>query len=97
MPDNSVRVIAIIKAKPGSESELRPILSSMLVPIRKEKGCLSYELLENRDDPTEFTFVEEWSSDETYESHLEGIQSNLPKLMHLFAEQPDIRTYSMVG
>ena len=97
MAENSVRVVAIIKAKPGSESELRPILSSMLEPIRKEKGCLSYEMLENRADLTEFTFVEEWSSNETLEAHLEGMQSNLPKLMDLLAEPPDIRTYSKVG
>jgi quinol monooxygenase YgiN len=97
MADNSVRVVARIKAKPGSESELRPILSSMLEPVRKEKGCLSYLMLENRDDPTEFTFLEEWSSDETLETHLEGMQSNLPNLMPLIAEPPDIRTYSMVG
>ena len=97
MADNSVRVLARIKAKPGGESELRSILSSMLEPIRNEKGCLSYDLLENRADPTEFTFVEEWSSDETLNAHLEGLQSNLPKLMPLIAEPPDIRTYSMVG
>ena len=83
MADNSVRVVARIKAKPGSEGELRPVLSSMQEPVRKEKGCLSYEILENRADPTEFTFVEEWSSDETLETHLKSMQSNLPKLMHL--------------
>lgn len=97
MADNSVRVVARIKAKPGSESELRAIMSSMLETIRKEKGCLSFELLENRADPTDFTFVEEWSSNETLEAHLEGMQSNLPKLMDLLAAPPDIRTYSMVG
>lgn len=97
MADNSVRVVARIKAKSGSESELRAIMSSMLETIRKEKGCLSFELLENRADPTDFTFVEEWSSNETLEAHLEGMQSNLPKLMDLLAEPPDIRTYSMVG
>ena len=69
----------------------------MIEPIRNENGCISYEMLENRSDPTEFTFVEEWTNDETLEAHLQGLQSNLPKLMDLIAESPDIRTYSKVG
>jgi quinol monooxygenase YgiN len=97
MTENSVRVVAGIKAKTGRASELRAILSSMIEPIRNEKGCISYEMLENRNDPTDFTFVEEWSSDEALQIHLDGIQSNLPKLLDLIAEPPDIRSYSVVN
>jgi quinol monooxygenase YgiN len=96
MNENSVRVVARITAKPGSEDELRTILSSMLEPVRQEEGCITYEMLENRSDPTDFTLVEEWASEETLASHLEGLQSNLPGLMPLLSEPPDVRTYSMI-
>ncbi len=97
MAENSVRVVARIKAKPDKVSELRAILSSLIEPTRKEKGCISYEMLENRSDPTDFTFVEEWSDDAALDTHLDGLQSSLPKVMDLIAEPPDIRRYSVVG
>lgn len=96
MTEKPVRAVARLKAKPGNENELRTFLASMLEPVRKEEGCISYELFENRTDPTDFTFVEEWSSDKTWDTHLEGLQSILPELMKLLAEPPDIRTYSTV-
>ena len=97
MAENSVRVVAKIKAKPDKVGELRAILSSLVEPTRREMGCISYEMLENRSDSTEFTFVEEWADDATLQAHLDGLQSSLPKVMDLVAEPPDIRTYSVVG
>ena len=97
MAENSVRVVAKIKAKPDKVGELRAILSSLVEPTRREMGCISYEMLENRSDSTDFTFVEEWADDATLQAHLDGLQSSLPKVMDLVAEPPDIRTYSVVG
>jgi len=97
MTEKAVRVVADIKAKPDKASELRAILGSMVEPIRNEDGCISYELLENRNDPANFTFLEEWSSDETLQAHLGGLEKNLPKLMGLLAEPPDIRSYSLIA
>lgn len=68
----------------------------MLEPARKEEGCISRELFENRTDPTDFTFVEGWSSDKKFDAHMEGLQLILRELMKLLAEPPDIRTYSTV-
>ena len=97
MAENSVRVVARIMAKPDKVSELRTILSSLTETTRKEKGCIRYEMLENRSDPTDFTFVEEWADDAALETHLTGLQSSLPKVMDLVTEPPEIRTYSVVG
>jgi quinol monooxygenase YgiN len=97
MAENSVRVVARITAKPDKVSELRTILSSLIEPTQKEKGCIRYEMLENRSDPTDFTFVEEWSDDLALETHLNSLQSSLPKVMEFVAEPPEIRTYSVVA
>ena len=59
MPAMSLRVVARIKARAETVSEVRELLSSLVEPTRKEFGCVTYELLQNTEDPTDFTFVEE--------------------------------------
>ncbi|HEV2707196.1 MAG TPA: putative quinol monooxygenase [Pyrinomonadaceae bacterium] len=99
MPENSLRVVARIKALPDKVNELREVLTGLVAPTRAEEGCVSYELLQNRAEPTDFTFVEEWTSDAALEQHFatEHIQNATARLDGLVAEEPDIRTYSVVG
>ena len=63
MRDQAVRVVARVVARPGKEDELRALLRGLIEPTRREPGCVTYELLQNTADPTDFTFVEEWSSE----------------------------------
>ena len=99
MTESSLRVVARIVAKPDKVEEVRELLSGLIEPTRREEGCVAYELLQNRSDPTDFTFVEEWASDAAFDAHFTTlhIQDALPKLQDLAAEAPDIRTYSVVG
>ena len=62
MRDHAVRVVARMVARPGKEDELRTLLRGLIEPTRREPECVTYELLQNTTDPTDFTFVEEWSS-----------------------------------
>jgi len=64
-----IDVIAHIHAKPGRQQELRSVLESFVSPTRKEEGCLRYDLFVDLDDPTKFTFIEEWSSREALQKH----------------------------
>ena len=98
MPDNSLRVVARIKAKPDSVSDVQKILKQLIEPTLREAGCISYVLLQNRKDSTDFTFVEEWAGDSAFEGHLASthLQNALPKLQDLLVEPPDIRTYTIV-
>jgi len=48
-----------------SDKEEEELFCGLIEPTRKESGCISYELLQNRDDPTDFTFVEEWEKPRT--------------------------------
>ena len=99
MPDNTLRIIARIKAKPDKVEETRELLSRLVEPTRKEAGCLGYELLQNRDDPTEFTFVEEWRDEAAIAGHFETehIKGALQKFPELAAEPLDLRKYTLVG
>ena len=98
MPDNSLRVVARIKARPDKVDEVRELLGGLVGPTREEAGCVSYELLQNRADPTDFTFVEEWKSAADLEAHFatEHLQNATRKIEGLVAEEPDIRTYAAV-
>lgn len=99
MPDASLRVVARIKAKPEKVGEVHDLLKGLIEHTRKEEGCVSYELLQNRSDPTDFTFVEEWASDAAFESHFatEHMKRALPRVQDLVDEAPDIRTYRVIG
>jgi len=59
MRDQAVRVVARNVACFGKEDELRTLLRGLIEPTRREPGCVTYELLQNTTDPTDFTFVEE--------------------------------------
>lgn len=93
MAENSLRTVARIKASPDHVSAVRELLSGLVEPTRKESGCVTYQLLQNRKDPTDFTFVEEWQNDSAFEAHLSSahVQQALPKLESITAEPPDIR------
>lgn len=58
---------------------------------------MTYELLHNRTDSTDFTFVEVWASHAAVDAHLQTphVQQALFKLPDLAAAAPDIRHYSI--
>ena len=66
-----LHVIALLRARPGREAELRTLARSLLTPTRAEPGCLRYVLVEDPDDPAMFTFVEEWVDEAALEAHLQ--------------------------
>jgi quinol monooxygenase YgiN len=76
-------VIARLRGLPEGADELRRHLRQLVTLTRAEIGCLSCELIENSCDPTEFTLLEEWSSERAHDAHLgaEPIQSAM-KTVH---------------
>jgi quinol monooxygenase YgiN len=72
-----LHVIAMLRARPGCEPELRELALGLIGPTRAEEGCLRYELVEDPEDPANFTFVETWQSEAHLEAHL-----RTPHLVH---------------
>ena len=99
MAENILRVVARVKARPNKVNELLSVLSSLVEPTRKEPGCLSYELMQNNEDPTDFTLIEKWQSNTALESHFatKHFKDTLVKLPNLVATEPDIRKYHLVS
>jgi len=98
MSDQGVRVVARVVARPGRVEELRALLEGLVEPTRKEPGCVTYELLQNKNDPTDFTFVEEWRSEADLDAHLQSphLQYARVRLPELAVTDPDIRRYTVV-
>lgn len=98
MYQSHVRVVARIVALPDKESQLESVLRALIGPTRAEAGCVSYQLLRQQNDPTEFTFVEEWVNDAAIDAHFETLhlQTALQQVADLLASAPDIRRYTII-
>ncbi len=70
MAGATIQVVCRVTAQPGKAEALRPILQSLMAPTRREAGCLSYRLLQNRKNPDDFVFVEEWAGETAIGAHM---------------------------
>ena len=62
-------VIATITAEAGKEEALKPHLIGLVEPTRAEDGCIRYELHQDNENPTLFTFNEMWESQAHLAAH----------------------------
>ena len=69
MSQPTVTVVAELAAKPGSEEELRTLLLSILENVRKEDGCIQYDLHVNTNEPGNFVFYENWRDADALQRH----------------------------
>ena len=94
-----MKVILRLTARPDKVDELKRILTDVVVPTRKEPGCISYEVFQNNADPCDFTFVEEWRDQAALDAHWASphVQDVLAKVGPLLAAPPDDRRYSKIA
>jgi quinol monooxygenase YgiN len=65
-----VTLIAKIKAKQGSESELETAFHDMIKKVRAaEPGCQAYILHKANDDPTQFVWYETYADQSAFDNH----------------------------
>lgn len=96
--DSSLRVIARAHAKLDHVAQVREILTALVDATRREPGCLSYELLQNHADKTEFVFVEQWANTAAEQAHFmtPHLLATLQRLSGLLASEPQICRYGVV-
>ena len=99
MTNQTIRIVARVIALPNKVEELKAVLLELIEPSRQEAGAIEYKLLQNQDDPTDFTFIEEWTSDEVLNTHLDSphFQGAAAKLEGLLTAAPDIRRYHLLA
>ena len=96
--DSSLRVIAQAHAKLDHVAQVREILTALVDVTRREPGCLSYELLQNHADKTEFVVVERWASAAAEQAHFmtPHLLTALQQLSGLLTSEPQICRYGVV-
>jgi quinol monooxygenase YgiN len=99
MSKTTIRVVARVIALPGKVEEVESVLTKLVKATRQEDGCITYELLHNQKDTTDFTFVEEWESQALLDAHLASahIAEAQSQLNGLIAAEPDIRVYQLLA
>ena len=96
--EDRVSVVALIKARSGSEEQLREKTEALVKPTRSEAGCLNYDLHQDRSDPSLLIFYENWRSLQDFCEHLNKpyITEYLEKTENL-REYIDIKSLKMVS
>jgi quinol monooxygenase YgiN len=65
-------IIVIIKLNARSEKclELKQSLLAMIEPTRKEKGCLSHNIVQDIENDNDFSLIQMWQSREDLDDYL---------------------------
>lgn len=66
-----IYVVATLTAKPGKRDALIAGAKPCIAATLKEKGCLSYELLQSTSNPDTFNFVERWETRDHLAAHFD--------------------------
>ena len=94
-----VTVVAVLKAKPGKEEDLRSALLGLVEPTRAENGCLQYDLHVSTEAPGEFVFYENWASRAALDEHMQTphLTAVAGRVDELMSDPPSILTYERIA
>ncbi|MBN1333626.1 MAG: antibiotic biosynthesis monooxygenase [Synergistales bacterium] len=92
-----IQVVAKALVKEEKIGEYKEVAYTLIEMTRKEKGCISYELFQDRDDPRIMTFIERWQDMESLEEHFqaEHFKSLVPQLKDL-RQSSELNIYELV-
>lgn len=95
----TVKVMARLTARVGSEAALASILRDLCAPSRGEAACLSYEVFHNQDDPLEFVTVEQWADPAGVDAHMATphVALAIKLASELLAQPPAIHSFSQLA
>ena len=96
--ENSIRLLALIKAKKGRGKELLEILLKLVEPTLKEEGNISYVPHVSMENSDEILFDEIWMDHTSLDKHFkEQYMTNLPAdIGHLIDEPIVLKKYKEV-
>jgi len=59
-----------ITVRPEKRKELCQTITSLIDPVKREKGCLNYGCYEETDDGNTFVLISEWETPDDWNNHL---------------------------
>ncbi len=91
----SFGVVAHIRSLPTKVDELRRQVLDLVSLTQHEDGCISCEMIENENDPGEFTLLEKWSNEGTHHVHFTtgSIRDALQALSDLLSNDLGVRKH----
>jgi quinol monooxygenase YgiN len=94
-----VHILASISARAEGVVEMRDVLVALAGESRQEAGCLSYELYQRSDDPTQFQTVERWRDAAAADAHMATphVAAAIARAGALFAAPPQILRYDKLA
>ena len=85
-----------LRVHPEKHLELRQTLVSMIAPIEKENGCLSYAVLFDIEDQNRFNLLAEWKTRDDFEQHIQSLRFGvLLGTKTLLSEPPRIEIHTI--
>ena len=100
MASDVVGVVVHLSAKPDMVDEFVDLAQrTMVIPTRNVQGCIRYEMWQDFEDPTRFTIIEEWESDEAHAAHLSSdwLQPVIVSLQPYSASQFEMQRLRKAG
>ena len=100
MPSDVLGVIVHLSAKPDLIEEFVDLAQrTMVTPTQNAPGCIRYEMWQDLDDPTRFTIIEGWESEEAHGAHLssEWLQPVIVSLQPYSASQFEMQRLRKAG
>ena len=94
-----IRVVAKNMVKADKVSEFISLGKKLVEETNKnDKGCLSYGLYQDMDNPQVLTMIEEWENTEALNNHMAAkhFQDIIPLLGELSENPGEINTYKKV-
>lgn len=87
-----INLTVTLQSKANCVLEVKQILENLVQNSRKEKGCLQYDLHQNKDDSSVFIFHEVWENKAIYDLHnsQEYVKSFFGKASELLIEKPQV-------
>jgi quinol monooxygenase YgiN len=82
-----MKVISHVTAAPHEIGPLLELLDKVAGATRQEPGCISYEVFENVQDPTDITVISDFTDQPAYEEHF-----GQPYMLDMLAELPSLTT-----
>ncbi|MDM0106027.1 putative quinol monooxygenase [Variovorax sp. J22R24] len=82
---NSLRIVATLVARSGSEDKVRALLAPAVHAFRLDPGCEGYILLEDRERPGRFMTYETWANEAALVRHMKSptMMALAPRLKEL--------------
>lgn len=77
MTDNTLIIIAVLKAREGQREALKSALKELIEPTHQEPGCLDYAIFQLQEEPDTFYVRESWRGQEALDAHI-----GLPHFQH---------------